>query len=52
MRGPTQVDNLQWKIPDLDVALVGILSEISHLKIVFSSNPGTPTVYIGRLGCG
>jgi hypothetical protein len=28
----TQVDNLQWKIPDLDVAFVGILSEIRHVK--------------------
>jgi hypothetical protein len=25
-----QIDNLQWKTTDLDVALVGILSEIRH----------------------
>ena len=35
----TQVDNFQWKIPDLDVALVGILSKIRHFKVAISTNP-------------
>ena len=46
------IESIQWKTIDMDVALVGILSEVHHTGLHQLKKPGKRTVYIGRSGSG